>query len=275
MNEGYTGVEISNMVKLPPELDQEWYNRGYYGTVKHDTRAVYQRYMGFYDGNPTTLDQLPPEEAAKKYVEYMGGPAAIMQKAKVDFDKGEYRWVAEALKQVVFADPNNKEGKDLLADAYEQMGYQAESGPWRSVYLQGAYELRNGVPTGGGVDTASPDTIKAMPPDMLFDYLGVRLNGPKAAGKVIKLNVDLTDIGKTYSLIVENGVLNYSQKPVDGADAHLTLTKDTLDNIQLKQITIDQAMESGAIKIDGKKEAFTDFLGLLDTFPFWFNIVTP
>ena len=275
MNEGYTGVEISNMVKLPPELDQEWYNRGYYGTVKHDTRAVYQRYMGFYDGNPTTLDQLPPEEAAKKYVEYMGGPAAIMQKAKVDFDKGEYRWVAEALKQVVFADPTNKEGKDLLADAYEQMGYQAESGPWRSVYLQGAYELRNGVPTGGGVDTASPDTIKAMPPDMLFDYLGVRLNGPKAAGKVIKLNVDLTDIGKTYSLIVENGVLNYSQKPVDGADAHLTLTKDTLDNIQLKQITIDQAMESGSIKIDGKKEAFTDFLGLLDTFPFWFNIVTP
>ncbi len=127
MNEGYTGVEISNMVKLPPELDQEWYDRGYYGTVKHDTRAVSQRYMDFYDGNPTTLDQLPPEEAAKKYVEYMGGPAAIMQKAKVDFDKGEYRWVAEALKQVVFADPNNKEGKDLLADAYEQMGYQAES----------------------------------------------------------------------------------------------------------------------------------------------------
>ena len=126
MNEGYTGIEISNMVKLPPELDQQWYNRGYYGTVKHNTRAVYQRYMGFYDANPTTLDQLPPEEAAKKYVEYMGGAAAVMQKAKPDFDKGEYRWVAEALKQVVFADPNNKEAKDLLADAYEQMGYQAE-----------------------------------------------------------------------------------------------------------------------------------------------------
>jgi alkyl sulfatase BDS1-like metallo-beta-lactamase superfamily hydrolase len=145
LNEGYTGVELSNMIKLPPELDQQWYNRGYYGTVKHNTRAVYQRYMGFYDANPTTLDQLPPEEAAKKYVEYMGGADAIIGKAKADFDKGEYRWVAEALKQVVFADPDNKEGKELLADAYEQMGYQAESGPWRSIYLQGAYELRNGV----------------------------------------------------------------------------------------------------------------------------------
>ena len=181
MNEGYTGVELSNMIKLPPELDQSWFNRGYYGTVKHDTRAVYQRYMGFYDANPTTLDQLPAEEAAKKYVEYMGGAAAIIEKSKTDFDKGEYRWVAEALKQVVFADPDNKEGKELLADTYEQMGYQAESGSWRSIYLQGAYELRNGVPQGPGVDTATPDTIKAMPPDMLFDYLGVRLNGPKAA----------------------------------------------------------------------------------------------
>src|SRR5262245_5983210 len=171
--------------------------------------------MGFYDANPTALDQLPPEEAAKKYVEYMGGADAIMAKANADFDKGEYRWVAEALKQVVFADPNNKEGKELLADAYEQMGYQAESGPWRSVYLQGAYELRNGVPQGGGVDTATPDTIRAMPPDMLFDYLGVRLNGPKAAGKVIKLNVDFTDLGKQYALVVENGVLNYHNKFVD------------------------------------------------------------
>ena len=275
MNEGYTGVELSNMIKLPPELDQSWFNRGYYGTVKHDTRAVYQRYMGFYDANPTTLDQLPAEEAAKKYVEYMGGAAAIIEKSKTDFDKGEYRWVAEALKQVVFADPDNTEGKELLANTYEQMGYQAESGSWRSIYLQGAYELRNGVPQGPGVDTATPDTIKAMPPDMLFDYLGVRLNGPKAAGKVIKLNVDLTDIGKTYALVVENGVLNYRNKPVEGADAHLTMTKDNLDRIQLKQVSVEEAISSGEIKIDGRQQAFTDFLGLLDTFPFWFNIVTP
>jgi alkyl sulfatase BDS1-like metallo-beta-lactamase superfamily hydrolase len=275
MNQGYTGVELSNMIKLPPELDQQWYNRGYYGTVRHNTRAVYQRYMGFYDANPTTLDQLPPEEAAGKYVEYMGGADAILAKAKGDFDKGEYRWVAEALKQVVFADPDHKRGKELLADAYEQMGYQAESGPWRSVYLQGAYELRNGVPRGGGVQSATPDTIKAMPPDMLFDYLGVRLNGPKAAGKVIKLNVNLTNIGKTYAVVVENGVLNYADKPMEGADAHLTLTKDTLDRIQLKQVSVEEAISSGEIKIDGREQAFTEFLGLLDTYPFWFNIVTP
>ena len=118
MNKGYTGIEISNMVKLPPELDKAWYNRGYYGTVKHNTRAVYQRYMGFYDGNPSALDQLPPEEAAKKYVGYMGGADALMAKAKTDFDKGEYRWVAQVMKHVVFADANNKAGKELLADAY-------------------------------------------------------------------------------------------------------------------------------------------------------------
>ena len=183
MNEGYTGVEISNMIKLPKELDQSWSNRGYYGTVKHDSRAVYQRYMGFYDGNPTTLDELPPEEAAVKYVEYMGGAPAIMEKAKADFDKGQYRWVAMALKNVVFADPANKDAKELLADTYEQMGYQAESGPWRSIYLQGAYELRNGIPDVGGINPASPDTIRAMSPELLFDYLGVRLNGPEGGGQ--------------------------------------------------------------------------------------------
>ena len=275
MNKGYTGIEISNMVKLPPELDKAWYNRGYYGTVRHNTRAIYQRYMGFYDGNPSTLDQLPPEEAAKKYVEYMGGAAALMIKAKADFDKGEYRWVAEVMKHVVFADPNNKAAKELLADAYEQMGYQAESGPWRSVYLQGAYELRNGVPSAGGVSSASPDTIKAMAPEMTFDYFAVRLNGEKAAGKKLSLNIEFTDLKQPYSLVVENGVLNYFKKPFAGADAKLTLTKSTLDRIQLKEITIEQAITSGDLKVEGKREAFTEFIGMLDAFPFWFNIVTP
>ncbi|MTD93565.1 MBL fold metallo-hydrolase [Hyphomicrobium sp. xq] len=275
MNEGYTGVELSNMIKLPKELDQSWFNRGYYGTVKHNSRAVYQRYMGFYDANPTTLDELPPEEAAVKYVEYMGGAPAIIAKAKGDFDKGQYRWVAMALKNVVFADPSNKEAKELLADAYEQMGYQAESGPWRSVYLQGAYELRHGVPNSGGIDTASPDTIKAMSPELLFDYLGVRLNGPKAEGKKIGLNINFTDLNKKYALFVENGTLNYSPKFVETPDAMLTLTKNTLDSIQLKTTTIDDAIAAGDLKVEGNKQSFSDFLGLLDTYPFWFNIVTP
>jgi len=275
MNEGYTGIEISNMIKLPPELDKEWYSRGYYGTVKHDTRAVYQRYMGFYDGNPSTLDELPPAEAAAKYVEYMGGAAAVLQKAKADFDKGQYRWVAMSVKHVVFADPNNTQAKNLLADAYEQMGYQAESGPWRSVYLQGAYELRNGVPSAGGTVTASPDTIRAMSPELLFDYLAVRLNGEKAAGKKIVLNVDFTDLKQPYALTVEDGVLNYAKKLAPKPDATMTLSKATLNKIQLRETTLDKAIAAGDVKIDGRKEAFDEFLGMLDTFNFWFNIVTP
>jgi alkyl sulfatase BDS1-like metallo-beta-lactamase superfamily hydrolase len=275
MNKGYTGVEISNMVTLPAELDKEWYNRGYYGTVRHNTRAVYQRYMGFYDGNPSTLDQLPPEPAAKKYVDYMGGSSAVLAKALADYEKGEYRWVAEVMRHVVFADPDNKEAKELLADAYEQMGYQAESGPWRSVYLQGAFELRNGVPTAGGINTASPDTIRAMPPDMAFDYFAVRLNSAKAAGKKIALNIDFTDLHKPYALVVENGVLNHSTRPVANPDAKLTLEKSTLDRIQLNEITPEEAVSSGAIKIEGKPEAFGEFVAMLDNFQFWFPIVTP
>jgi alkyl sulfatase BDS1-like metallo-beta-lactamase superfamily hydrolase len=155
------------------------------------------------------------------------------------------------------------------------MGYQAESGPWRSVYLQGAYELRNGVPSAGGIATASPDTIRAMPPDMLFDYFGVRLNGPKAAGKKIALNVDFTDLGEKYALVIENGVLNYSKKQVAAPDATVTLSKATLDKIQLGEATADQLIKSGEMKLTGSRASFDEFFGLLDTFPFWFNIVTP
>src|SRR6185436_4657481 len=220
-------------------------------------------YMGFYDANPSTLDQLPPEEAAKKYVEYMGGADAVMAKAKADFDKGEYRWVAEALKHVVFADPNNTSAKNLLADTYEQMGYQAESGPWRSVYLQGAYELRNGVPSSGGTVTASPDTIRAMPPDLLFNYLGVRLNPEKAAGKNMVLNLTFTDLGKSYALVVENGTLNYEERLLPNADTTINTTKATLDSVQLGETTLEKAVEAGDMKIGGRKETLGEFMAML------------
>ena len=275
MNEGYTGEEISEMVTLPKELGQQWYNRDYYGTVRHNTRAVYQRYMGWYDGNPSDLNNLPPEPAAKKYVEYMGGEAALLKRARADFDKGEYRWVAQVLKHAVFANPGSTEARSLLADAYEQLGYQAESGPWRSVYLQGAYELRNGVPSAVAAVTAGPDTIMNMPVPMLFDYLAVRLNGPKAAGRKLALNVNFTDLDEQYALVVENGVLNYARKPVAGADATLTLSKLALAEIQLGKVTQQQQVEAGKLKIEGRQDAFAELLGLLDRFPFWFNIVTP
>lgn len=274
MNKGYTGVEISNLVKLPPELDRVWPNRGYYGSLKHNTRAVYQRYMGFYDGNPTTLDQLPPEDAAKKYVAYMGGARAILRKARADFDRGEYRWVAEALKHVVFADPENKAAKELLADTYEQMGYQAESGPWRSIYLQGALELRTGLPKAGAIDTAGPDTVRAMPPEMTFDYLAVQLNAEKAAGKKLSLTFDFSDLKETYALTIENSVLNYTRKPAK-TEATLTLTKTVFDRIQAHELTLEQALASGDVKVAGRREALAEFTALFEKPAFWFPIVTP
>lgn len=275
MNNGLIGSEIAEEIQMPSELNNFWPDRGYYGTLKHNSRAVYQRYMGWYDGNPADLDDLPPEPAGKKYVDYMGGADAIIDKAKKDFDNGEYRWTAMVLKHVVFADPNNTDAKNLLADSFEQMGYQAESGPWRSVYLQGAYELRNGVPSAGGTDVASPDTISAMPPEMMFDYLGVRLNGQKAAGKDITMNVDFTDINKQYGLTVKNGVLNYSDKPIPNAGASLKLTKDTMNQIQLGKLKLGDGIDQNKVTLDGNRQSVDDFVGLLDVFPFWFNIVTP
>ncbi|MFW8630848.1 alkyl/aryl-sulfatase [Vibrio natriegens] len=275
MNQGYIGSEISEMIEFPDEIGKSWSSRGYYGTLRHNSRAVYQRYMGWYNGNPSDLNDLPPADAAVKYVEYMGGEAEAIKKAQADFDKGNYRWVAEVLKHVVFANPESESGKALLADAYEQMGYQAESGPWRSVYLQGAYELRNGTPNAGGTNVASPDIIKNMPPEMLFDYLAVRILPEKAAGKAFVMNMDFTDLDEKYSLYVENSVLNHTTKLAEKPDVSLELTKATLDDVQLGNITLEKAIADGSIKLDGDPEVLKDFVGMLDNFNFWFNIVTP
>ncbi|MBY8029842.1 MBL fold metallo-hydrolase [Vibrio fluvialis] len=275
MNQGYTGEEISEIIKLPKTLENNWSTRGYYGTLRHNSRAVYQRYMGWYDGNPSDLNNLPPTNAAVKYVEYMGGESAAIQKAQADFDKGNYRWVAEVLKHVVFANPQSKKGKELLADAYEQLGYQSESGPWRSVYLQGAYELRNGTPSAGGVQTASPDIIKNMPPEMLFDYLAVRILPEKAEGKKFAINLNFTDLDEKYTLYLEDSVLIHTKKQSDKPNVTLTLTKSVLDDVQLGNVTLEKAIANGDIQLKGDKEVFKDFVGMLDRFNFWFNIVTP
>jgi alkyl sulfatase BDS1-like metallo-beta-lactamase superfamily hydrolase len=206
----------------------------------------------------------------------MGGARAVLARAREDFAAGNYRWVAQVVNQVVFAEPDNREARELQADALEQLGYQAESGPWRSVYLQGAYELRNGLPKIEGLNTASPDAIKAMPPEMLFDYLAVRLNGPKAAGRKLVLNLDFQDPKTAYVLTIENGVLNYARGRRDPkADATITLSKAALNAVQLRESTLDQKLASGDIRIAGRREALGEFMGLLDDFPFWFNIVTP
>ena len=179
-NEGLTRDEIAAKFKLPDSLANTWANRGYYGSVSHDVKATYVLYLGWFDGNPATLDELPPEEAAKKFVDYMGGADAILKKAKEDYNQGNYRWVAQVVSKIVFADPGNLEARNLEADALEQLGYQAESGPWRNFYLTGAQELRNCVVKGPTPNTASPDTVRAMTPEMFFDYLAVHINGEKA-----------------------------------------------------------------------------------------------
>ncbi|MBO7910512.1 alkyl sulfatase dimerization domain-containing protein [Vibrio splendidus] len=275
MNQGYTGEEISETIKLPNSLEDNWATRGYYGTLRHNSRAIYQRYMGWYTGNPSDLNNLPPVDVAVKYIEYMGGEKAVIEKAKVDFDKGEYRWVAEALKHVVFANPESKQGKMLLADTYEQLGYQSESGPWRSVYLQGAYELRNGTPESGGLTTASPDIIKNMPPEMLFDYLSVRILPEQAEGKLFSINIAFTDLEEAYTLSMENSVLNYTREVTRTPDVSLTLSKKTLDDIQLGTVSLESSVANGDLVIEGDSQVFKDFMNMLDSFKFWFNIVTP
>ncbi|MFP2240048.1 alkyl/aryl-sulfatase [Pseudescherichia vulneris] len=275
-NTGLTRDEIAANFKLPDGLAKAWASRGYYGSVSHDVKATYVLYLGWFDGNPATLDELPPEEAAKKFVEYMGGADNILKKAKTDYDQGNYRWVAQVVSKVVFADPNNEAARNLEADALEQMGYQAESGPWRNFYLAGAQELRNGVQKLPTPNTASPDTVKAMTPEMFFDYLGVHINGEKAANAKAVFNVDLGSDGGKYKLELENGVLNHTAgAEAKDADASITLNRETLNKIILKEETLKQAEDKGDVKVTGNGAKLDEMLGYMDKFEFWFNIVTP
>jgi alkyl sulfatase BDS1-like metallo-beta-lactamase superfamily hydrolase len=275
-NQGYTLLEIPEIIELPAELFRAWYNRGYYGSVNHNVKAIYQRYLGFFDGNPANLHPLPPEAAGKKYVEFMGGAANLLANARKAFDQGEYRWVAQVVNHLVFADPENTDARALQADALEQLGYQAESGPWRNFYLSAAKELRDGVVDLGAPKTTSADVIRATPLDMFFDLLAVRLNGPRAAGKVITINANFTDIGAQYVLTVENGVLHYAAgKQTPAADVTLTMPRTALDEIVLGEATPAGKLAAGEASITGDQAKLVEFLSLLDTFEFWFNIVTP
>ena len=222
--------------------------------------------MGFYDANPTTLDQLPPEDAAKKYVEYMGGAAAVLKKAKADFDKGEYRWVAEALKHVVFADPDNKEARSCWPMPTSRWAIRPSPGPWRSVYLQGAYELRNGVPTAGGINTASPDTIKAMPPEMLFDYFARAAERRKGGGKKLLLNIDFIDLNKPYALTdrERRAQLRDQRHRQRRRQAHAN--QEHARPHPARRITPEQAMTSGELKVEGRREAFAEFVACSTAF---------
>lgn len=276
MNQGFTAPEIAEQLELPASLADEWENRGYYGTVRHNAKAIYQKYLGWYDDNPANLDPLPPVEAAKKYVAYMGGADAVMRRARADFKNGEYRFVAEVANKLVFADPSNQEARDLAADAYEQLGYLAESATWRNAYLFAAFELRHGTTKVGRGQALNPETVKSIPTEMLFDLLGVQLNGPKADGRHIVINWNFTDAETSFVLTLEHSALTYSANKHDAAaDASLTLSRDALDRIMLRRVTFPDAVQSGQIKVAGQAEKVIELFSILDTFNPYFEIVEP
>lgn len=235
LNQGYTAADIAETLRMPASLEQEWSARGYYGTLRHNAKAVYQKYLGWYDANPANLNPLPPVAYAKKTVEYMGGADAVLARAREDFRKGEFRWVASAMSQVVYADPTNRAARELGADALEQMGYQSEAGTWRSAYLVGAMELRNGVPKIAGGNSANADSLKAVSNDLFFDFLGVRLNAAKAEGKKMAINWNFTDSSEQFVLTLENSALTHIAGRQPDADATVTLNRATLDAITLKE----------------------------------------
>ena len=276
-NRGLVAGEIAEDLDLPPSLAGEFGNRGYYGTVNHNAKAVYQRYLGWFDGNPAHLHPLPPEPAAVRYVEYMGGADAVLERARADFAAGDYRWVAEVVNHVVFADPGNTEARELQAATLEQLGYQAESGPWRNFYLTGALELRRPTPTagaGGGPRQGSP-LLRALTVEMVFDLLGVRLDGPRADGRSIVIGWRFPDIGQEWTLRLEHGALNAWPALDDDTDAVLTMPRPTLTGILLDPASLGPAMADGTLQIEGDADALAALFALLEAPTPNFTIVEP
>ena len=263
MNQGMLPGDIAENLQLPESLNQEWSARGYYGTVRHNARGVYQRYMGWYDANPANLNPLPSQEEAKRTIDYMGGEDAVLQRARKDFEAGDYRWVASVTRKLVYANPDNQAARELAADALEQLGYQAEAGTWRSAYLVGAHELRHGVESAEHVGL-QPDLMQALETGMFFDAMAVRLNPKKAAGKHLVINWSMTDQEEDFRLNLQNATLTYRAGELDDeADASVRMTRDVLDRILLEQTTFTEAVQAGQIQVDGSTDAF---FGLLQTF---------
>ncbi|WP_444889408.1 alkyl/aryl-sulfatase [Microbulbifer sp. DLAB2-AA] len=274
-NHGHDMIEIAEQIQLPEALSHTWANRGYYGTVNVGAKAVYNRYLGYFDGNPSNLHPLPQEEAALHYVEYMGGEEEIMKRARQDFSQGNYRWVAMVLKHLVFAEPKNQEARYLLADAFEQLGYQAESGIWRNFYLSGARELRHGVEF--REEMHPPEEIVArVPLQLLFDAMAVRLNGEKAADADIRLNIEMTDNKNKYLVVVKNGVLHgYPGRHSEDPSASLALSSTDLRLMFSGLVGAPTMIKEGRLKVRGNPLALIQFGRLFDKFDRNFNLVTP
>lgn len=276
INAGYTPREIADQVKLPKSLEAYLSSRGYYGDLRHNVKAVYQFYMGFYDGNPANLNPLPPEESAKRYLDLIGGADKTVAAAQVAFDKGDYRWAAELLNHVVFAKPDNKSAINLLARTYDQMGYMAEATTWRNSYLTAAYELRNGPPKKGTNSSMVIDMIRQTPIENFLVAMAAGLNGPEAEDKNFKINLVISDTRESFVLWIENAVLHHKKAaPAADANATVTLTKEFFIKVMTGTAGAKGILTSDDIKITGSKIDLIRFLGLIEKPSGTFPIVTP
>ena len=276
INQGYTSDEIANMISLPKALAANWYTRPYYGTVSHDSRAVYQKFMGWYDGNPVHLNPLMPTARAKKWVEYLGSTDKVLAKARKDFENGEYRWVAEITNTLVFADPKNTAARLLCADALEQLGYQSESGPWRNEYLSAALELRNGNTHPASPAKGGNDQLMEQTAPMIFDYMAIALNKEALQDADFVMNVTLPDVNEKHMLRVKNGVLLVFRDTLsDSPDVSITCPKNALFGI----LSNDRDAVAKNVKVEGKAELLTLLMKNMMEFPIRgsvpFNIVEP
>ena len=276
INAGHTPREIADLVKLPRSLSESFGARGYYGDLRHNAKAVYQFYLGAYDGNPANLDPLPPQAAAVKYLELIGGSDKATAAAQTAFDKGDYRWAAELLNQAVFGDPKNTAAKELLAKTYDQMGYMSEAATWRNSYLTAAQELRNGPPTKGVTKASRMQMLLQTPIERFLEAMAAGLTGPDAEGKNLKINLVLTDLKESYVLWIENAVLHFKKAPpANDANATLTLTKDIFVRMIAGTAGIKDTLLSDDLKIGGSTVDLVRFFGLIEKAPGTFAIVTP
>ncbi len=280
-NKGYTPTEIAEQLKLPESLKREFANRGYYGTVSHNVKAVYQWYFGWYDANPANLNPHTPEASGERYVEFMGGADMVMSNAQKSFDRGDYRWVAQVLNHLVFAQPDHKQAKALLASTYDQLGYQAESGPWRDVYLSAAYELRHGAPKFGVDLSDAAGLIREVPTYMFFDSMAASLNGEKAGDKDYRVNIHMTDSNERFTLWIENAVLHHKlmdetkNSSDEEADVSIEITRALFIGLITGQTKMMDLMSSDDLSITGSKLDLLGFFSLLEPKVANFTIVTP
>ena len=274
-NHGLTPKEIAEHLTLPPTLAAEWHVRDYYGTLNQNAKAVYQRYLGWFDGNPANLHPLPPVEAARRYVDLAGGAEPMLAKARTAFAAGDYRWVAELVNHLVFAEPGNDAARALQADALEQLGYQSESGPWRAFYLTGAQELRSRRPPAASPRQATLAQLPRLPGAFLLDSLSVRLNGPKVGAATLQLGVRFSDTGERFLVEVENAVMrHHADREAPGASV-VTLARSTLVELISGAKSAQAAAADGTITIEGAAKPLEQLLGWLDRFDFWFELIEP